>query len=149
MEVEELLKPRSESKSQELDPVDRILAHWGVLGMKWGKRKYKGTVGSQKGKPRTGISVDAQKAHDSHRKIHDTHSTDSLSNPELQHLVNRINLEQQYVRLIHPKGKSAFKKGQEFAQQTVSTARTMQDIDKLSGGRVSGHIGKALARHKT
>lgn len=129
--------------------VDVMLLHWGILGMKWGKRKYRGTVGSQKGKPRTDVSLDAKKAHDSHRKIHETHSTDPLSNSELQHLVNRINLEQQYVRLLSPKkDKSAFKKGQEFARETVSTARTMQDIDKLSGGHISGQIGKALARHK-
>lgn len=148
MEVEELLE-RAAKMPEPSEVVDKQLAHWGILGMHWGKRKFRGTVGSNKGKPRTGVSLDAKKAQDSHRQIHDHNSTDPLSNSDLQHLVNRINLEQQYVRLLNPKkDKSIFKKGQDFARETVNTARTMSDIDKLTGGRVSGRISAEIAKHR-
>lgn len=69
------------------------LAHYGVKGMRWGVRKK--DRGSSDDGPK---SEDARRARD-HRSTVKKGGTDALSNKELQELVTRLNLEQQYSRL--------------------------------------------------
>jgi len=92
---------------------DANLAHYGVLGMKWGVRKPEGAPPgpassvvkkqSRKGIKTTGgernpASEDAVKSALS-KQIAKKSGTHSLSNQDLQQLVNRMNLEQNYSRL--------------------------------------------------
>lgn len=98
------------------------LKHYGVKGMKWGVRKdraksaysdYKkkrsaptevetsqkpGQFVKSKGGRNQSASEDAVQAQ-RYRQIAKASTTDSLSNKELQALVNRMNLEQQYNNL--------------------------------------------------
>lgn len=69
------------------------LAHYGVKGMRWGVRKK--DRGSSDDGPK---SEDASRAR-AHRSTVKKGGTDALSNKELQELVTRLNLEQQYSRL--------------------------------------------------
>lgn len=69
------------------------LAHYGVKGMRWGVRKK--DRGSSDDGPK---SEDARRAR-THRSTVKKGGTDALSNKELQELVTRLNLEQQYSRL--------------------------------------------------
>lgn len=69
------------------------LQHYGVKGMKWGVRKRE--------RPSFPPSDDAVKVNESRNKAR-VSSTDALSTKELQQLVNRMNLEQQYARLSTP-----------------------------------------------
>jgi len=106
------------------DNVEDFLAHYGVLGMKWGHRKSQSTVDALGGKGTTHvkeISLDAANAHAVAKKIK-THGLDSLSNKELQDFVNRTNLEQQYSRL-NPKKTLP---GQKFATDVLTnTGKTL------------------------
>ena len=93
--------------------VEDFLEHYGTKGMKWGVRK-KRTVPSgpapvqldarpgqrvtAKGGSGYKASSDALSAVKAGQKAKSS-STDSLSNKELQALVTRMNLEQQYSRL--------------------------------------------------
>lgn len=70
------------------ETVDDILAHYGKKGMKWGVRRS----------PKPGASQDAQRT-GSFRKTAKRGGTKALSTKELQELVTRMNLEQQYSRL--------------------------------------------------
>ena len=89
--------------------IDTVLAHHGVKGMKWGVRKSRETVpvstktapgrkvktsGGQNHSP----SEDAIKAAKIRQQAKKS-TTDSLSNKDLQDLVTRMNLEQQYSNL--------------------------------------------------
>jgi hypothetical protein len=66
--------------------VDDILAHFGVKGMKWGKRSS--APSSADAEKATAIKVKAKKS-----------KTESLSNAELQAAINRMQLEQNFKRL--------------------------------------------------
>lgn len=83
------------------------LSHYGVLGMKWGRRKgpqavsVKATPGRRvrtKGGKRQEASEDAVRVAIG-RQIARKSTTDALSNKQLQDLVTRMNLENQYNKL--------------------------------------------------
>lgn len=86
------------------EALGKALSHHGVRGMRWGVRRD-GRVGVSKSKGHeVPASEDAKKANTYHDRAH-KHGPASLSNQELQHLVTRMNLEQQYSRLQPPSGK--------------------------------------------
>lgn len=111
---------------------DKFLKHYGVPGMKWGRRKkYTPSVkinvrranGSTKEvktlhpsqlRP---ISKDAKNA-ETFSRIAKTQGTQALSNQQLQALVNRQNLERQYSQL-NPKQISA---GRQLANSLLNGA---------------------------
>src|SRR6478609_8651527 len=91
------------------------LAHFGVLGMKWGRSKgaqavaVKATPGrrvSAKGGKRQSASEDAIAAAIAKQKARKS-TTDSLTTKELQNLVTRMNLEKQYSTLSGQSAKVA------------------------------------------
>ena len=72
------------------------LAHYGVPGMKWGRRKDRGNSSVDKA-PSFKTHEDAAEANRNRAKA--KVSTDSLSNAELKKLVERMNMEANYKRL--------------------------------------------------
>lgn len=90
--------------------LEDFLAHHGVLGMRWGFRKA-GTGAPSSHKKGAGVAYDKAKANKAQAKIGRRGNTDKLNNDELQHLVNRLNLEKQYTSLASGKSsKSSFSK---------------------------------------
>lgn len=98
------------------DQVENMLSHYGIKGMRWGRRKSEGnsavevsttaTPGKKvtaKGGQNQPAADDAVRAASLKQKAKAS-STDSLNTKELQELVNRLNLEQQYSRLTQEKG---------------------------------------------
>lgn len=124
------------------DAVEKVLAHHGVKGMHWGVRKDKaGPVGStrrglgfHRNKPPA--TEDAKTAAASKKTIKKG-GVQALSNKELQTLVTRMNLEQQYSKLSSQKSKKS--KGSKFA------AGLLADIGK----DVASEILKEQARNFT
>lgn len=100
-----------------LDELDATLAHFGIPGMKWGHRKSRGSTSvptgpelvlikqNRKGNLETAggrghnPSVDALSAVALRQKAHAS-GVHSLSNPELQSLVTRMNLESNYQKAL-------------------------------------------------
>lgn len=105
--------------------LDDVLAHYGIKGMRWGvRRTHPSSSGSSPKKPAGKISEDAASAKASRTKTK-THGLDALSNKELQHLVNRMNLEQQYSRLTSHEG--AVKAGFRAGKKILGAGKTVAD----------------------
>ena len=100
------------------------LMHYGVIGMKWGRRKFQSSVRkSKKQKRADSYSSDYQETRKMRRK-----SSKKLSNDELKKLNNRMRLEQEYNRL----STSQVNRGLEVAKKTVSIAGTIGGLYAIS-----------------
>lgn len=78
-----------EEEVTQMSDVEDFLAHYGVKGMKWGKRKT--DVGASQDSSASTMARAKAKGDKSGVKV--------LSNKELQTAINRMNLEQQFKRL--------------------------------------------------
>lgn len=103
------------------------LAHFGVIGMKWGERKAR----------KAETSSDAQKSISVRDKAK-THSTKALTNDQLKTAIERMNLEQNFKRLaINEKGAAA---------RFISS--TLLDIGKQRITEIGQEKSKAFLRTK-
>lgn len=108
---------------------DLELFHYGIKGMKWGVRRPEGpdgTVSSGVAAKRTRGEDDSENYTTSRSLKKNPIST--LSNQELQDVVTRMNLEQQYNRL-NPKKTSKGRKIVEDALTEV-TKQVVKDVVK-------------------
>lgn len=111
-----------------MDTVDEILEHHGVKGMKWGVRRIRDHITN-----RPDHSSSDAKAAKAHKKTVRKHGTKALSNEELQALVRRMNLENQFQDLRR-KQPTAFSKGHDTVKNILSVAKTGQEIASLAKG---------------
>lgn len=134
------------------DQLEDFFAHYGVKGMKWGVRKKNTnpvdvsvqevpgkrlrTKGGQNQPP----SDDAKTAAVARQKAKAS-TTDALSTKELQTLVNRMNLEQQYSRLsAQPVGK-----GRKFIKKMFTNPQERQKLsDNISNNPVTSTVKAAF-----
>ena len=110
---------------------DNELKHYGILGMKWGRRKARVTSASTKRK--RSMSSDAKEAKRiSKKKVY------QMSNEELRKLNDRRNLERNY-RSLNP---SVIKRG---AGVVAVTAATMGSIVAIkNNGKQLLDIGRDI-----
>lgn len=138
-----------------MDAVNEVLAHYGVLGMHWGVRKGRGlptavVLGNKKGRV-SAKGGENQPAHDDakiaakSKRVAKKSSTDALSTEELQHLVNRMNLEQQYAKLsTQTKPKNA---GSKLAGEVVQSI-AKQQATKYGNDKVAQVLSNAAKKKK-
>lgn len=91
---------------------DEYLAHYGVLGMKWGVRKDK-TKGALRKRKSTPV-------HDDYKKAHSGKSVKSMSDSELRSVNNRLQMERQYSDLTRKTSK-----GKKVVNALIKTAGTI------------------------
>ena len=124
-----------------MSTLDDVLAHHGIKGMKWGVRRKRGSDGKVDQSHDSALA-DAHKA-----KVHATGGVHSLSNQELQHLVNRMNLEQQYSKLSGNSGhKAKVAKGKKAGKAVLATAKTGQEVYNLVNSPFGKTLRKALIK---
>lgn len=107
---------------------DDFLQHYGVLGMKWGKRKARSTVSSNKKPKNTAITKPKKTPKPTPRR---------LSDAELRAAVNRLRLEREYAELTYrsssrAKVESVVKTIGTVATLTTSAIKIYNNLNKLS-----------------
>ena len=131
----------SDSLSQSYEELGKnFLQHFGRKGMKWGEHVFGG------GRDTTShISDDAARSEAIRAKIQ-KHGVSSLSNAELQHHVQRLNLEQQHARLTATP--SNVKKGHEIVKGILGGAKTGLDAYNtgVQGYKTVKEIQKAVSK---
>lgn len=111
--------------------LERVLAHYGVKGMQWGRRKASGS--------NSGHSEDAKRAAD-YKARAKKGGPNALSTKELQDLVTRMNLEKQYSTLGPPTKGAATKKF--IADILLQVGK--QQATKLVADQLAKQIAKKL-----
>lgn len=95
------------------------LSHWGIKGMKWGRRRYQNADGSltPAGKKRYDDS------HEDYRRAHEKKKISQMSDRELQAVNNRLQMEQNYKRMTQKTGR-----GEKLVKTFISTAGTITAV---------------------
>src|SRR6478735_507498 len=143
-----------------MDPLEEVLAHHGVKGMRWGVRKSRDSGSSS---ARTDVSIAIRKdgkkikvsggsghpASDdalrtlAGRQIAKTSGTHALTNDDLQAVVKRMQLEQSYKQLLEKQPKSLRDKAVNLildkGQQELLT------LAKGDVGPIAGNLDAILA----
>lgn len=138
--------------------IENALAHYGVLGMKWGVRKdrsmrgptpsviKKGRSGKKikttggKGHPHSEDAIRTSKIKRQAKKS----STDSLSNEEFRDLLNRMNMDQQYANIS---GKKQTSQGNKFAKQYLKSNEGKKNLAKAVAVAVAPiAVGQTIKR---
>jgi hypothetical protein len=105
-----------------METVDEVLEHVGVRGMRWGVRKDRKArvkVGDDLKTIRVpnNTSTDAMKAHNTSVMIK-KHGLKAVTNQELKDLNYRINLEQNFRKMV-PKEQGRIRKGRDIMEKMV------------------------------
>jgi 2'-5' RNA ligase len=97
-----------------------FIQHHGIKGMKWGVRRASNNATE-------GHSEDAMRVAAAKQKLKKAKTTNVLTTKELQHLVTRMNLEQQFATLA-AKQPTRLGKGQKFLKNTLTVGKTVNDV---------------------
>ena len=129
------------------DAINEVLAHFGVRGMRWGVRKDR-TTRVKVGETLRTITVphhtstDAMKAHNASVLIK-KHGLKALTNQELKDLNYRINLEQNFRKMV-PKETGRIKRGRDTMEKMIWQAGEQQlqpYINKYAGMGLAKALG--------
>lgn len=124
---------------------NNTLQHHGILGQKWGIRRYQNKDGSLTAAGKNRFKSKTANAgpnnREDHNKAHDkskSKSVESMSDAELRARINRLQLEQQYAALSSKEvntGKDyvnkMIKATTTVATLTSKTIETYNNIDKI------------------
>ncbi len=110
------------------DLVDEVLAHYGVLGMKWGKRRSRQEIEEARSPESRQLSSTITKAKET--------KVSSLTNREIQEAITRMSLERQFqqnVELASPGRRFVIDLLKDAAVQEVAITNMTAQVGKKRG----------------
>jgi hypothetical protein len=125
-EMQPQIKDISERHVRHGEEVVTELLHYGVPGMKWGRRKARGAALSGRSP-----SADHKDARELQRK-----KVYELSNEELQRLTKRLDLEQKWKK-ANP---SKIERGQKIVKQILGVGETVNSVVKFANSDVGKKV---------
>lgn len=107
--------------------MDNELYHYGILGMKWGVRRFQNKDGSltPRGKSRKKSKGSDIPTHEDYAKVHNKKSVKSMSDAELRARLNRLQMERNYQSLI---GDVDVSRGKTIANGILKAATTVATV---------------------
>lgn len=117
------------------------LAHWGIKGMKWGIRRSDSELARANGSS----SADAVRAKETLTSIRKSGSLSAASDADLNHLVNRINLEKRYAEIQS----STFEKGHTQVKSLLSVGDTANKMIQFANSPAGKLLSSSLNLSKT
>lgn len=125
-------------KVKHSEDVDNVLAHFGILGMRWGVRRKTGSDGLvvDRGSSNKG-SEDYIKSRENRAKGYK-----NLSDKELKALTNRMNMEKQLRELTI----SDYSRGLDIVKAVTAAGTTIAGVYALSTTPMGQAIKKALTK---
>lgn len=109
-----------------MDAAEKVLAHFGVKGMKWGVRKSRST-----GTAPEHMAETAQKKHEVLTKIK-KHGIDAATNDDLKMLEQRVKLETKFNELFPKKRHPAVVIGEQIVKRVLIPVGEQQAKDFLN-----------------
>jgi hypothetical protein len=100
-----------------------VIKHYGVMGMKWGRRKAESVSRANRGKKNDYTSKQRKRVNALKRK-----KIRQMSNEELTTLNKRLQLEKQYKDLKQQDKLEAIEKGQRYVRGTIAVAQTANQV---------------------
>lgn len=138
------------------EQVESFLAHYGVKGMRWGVRKDNSpTSVSIKEIPGRRVKTSGGENQSAHpdairsataKQIAKKSTTDALSTKDLQEMVNRMNLEQNYRRLTQTDGPA--KRAQKAVKELLGIGKTYNEVVNFTNSPGGQKIAEAIRKKK-
>lgn len=122
---------------------NNYLAHYGVLGMKWGVRRASSKTSSSRSKSRSTKSLFSKKKPATKKKAKTKKSAKEMTDAELKKAIERLELERKYSSLSPRKvnkgkdfvAKVIEKSGENIATQ-ITTYAMGTAVNKIAGSEI-------------
>lgn len=125
---------------------DEVLEHYGVKGMKWGKRKDRIERDLRPGRKQTEPnSADANSAGGIKSRARAQKSTRQLSNKELEDAIKRMRLEQEFTKLSKGIDKTRTQKGIAFVGKFLGD-QGKQAAQNQAQSEIRNRVGETIKK---